>query len=109
MSINGTVITNTKNSPTTTNGLTWTPDPNGDYELGWKILADKTQPDGLKIGTWNMQLTVSVAFTDIDGSGNSMNASSTVYEFQLSLKSCSDASHFSVPAAPGAPKSVLYD
>jgi hypothetical protein len=42
MSINGTVITKDTNSPTTTSGLTWTTEPNGNYELGWKILADKT-------------------------------------------------------------------
>ena len=42
MSIDGTVITQTKESLTTTKGLTWTPDSNGNFELGWKILADKT-------------------------------------------------------------------
>ena len=42
MSIHGNVITQTKDSPTTTGGLTWTPDSNGDYELVWKVLADKT-------------------------------------------------------------------
>jgi hypothetical protein len=73
MSVDGTVITNDKNSPTTTSGLTWTTDPNGNYELGWKILADKTQQTGLQIGTWNMQLAISVTFTDIDGSGNPKN------------------------------------
>jgi hypothetical protein len=48
-----------------------------------------------------MQLTVSVAFTDIDG-GNSKNIIKAVSAFQLSLKSCSDGSHFSTPAAPSA-------
>jgi hypothetical protein len=41
MSIDGTVITQTKESSTTTKGLTWT-DLNENFELGWKILADKT-------------------------------------------------------------------
>ena len=47
VTIGGTLISSDKNSATTTSGLTWTPDSNLDYELGWKILADKTDTNGL--------------------------------------------------------------
>jgi len=42
-----TVIAKTKNDSTTTEGMTWTASTDGNYELGWKILADKADVNGL--------------------------------------------------------------
>ena len=42
-----TVITKTKNDAQTTEGMTWTASTDGNYELGWKILANKADGNGL--------------------------------------------------------------
>ena len=42
-----TVIAKTKNDAQTTEGMTWTASTDGNYELGWKILADKADVNGL--------------------------------------------------------------
>ena len=47
VTIGGTLISSDKNSATTTSGVTWTLDSNEDYELGWKILANKNDTNGL--------------------------------------------------------------
>lgn len=67
MSIDGSSITEHKNSSITTKGMTWTADASGDYELGWKILADKTNQNGLQNGAHALVLTVSVTHVLIDG------------------------------------------
>jgi hypothetical protein len=105
MTKGGTLITQTKTSSTTTSGMNWTAASSGDFELGWRFYYDKTNSNGLLVGTYNMQLTVSVTFIQIDGD-TATRTSSTIKSFTLSLKSCSDSSLFTVPTAPAT---ILYD
>lgn len=55
--------------------MTWTAEASGNYRLGWKILADKSDPEGLQNGSHTLVLTVSLTHILIDGDIETRTAS----------------------------------